>query len=94
MVEGLDKIAEILGETLQSTKDGPERSSMRQNKSQIMNIDNASPTEQDTYTHLPAIDIDLFDPSSFSFGDPNLGLGMPFFDFEGMNFALDLGFAQ
>ncbi|EXJ67201.1 uncharacterized protein A1O5_09848 [Cladophialophora psammophila CBS 110553] len=94
MAEGLEKMAESLG--------GPARSKNRvrvngERSSQPL----ASPSQPvDTTVNLGRVtngqsdvpDYGSLDPTAFDFGDPALGLGMPFFDFEGT--TLDAGQAM
>ncbi|RMZ91925.1 hypothetical protein DV736_g821, partial [Chaetothyriales sp. CBS 134916] len=82
MADGLDKMAESLG--------GPARTrSRKQAARQVPPDDNkpaqavatVTPTLTNGLSVLP--DFSDLDPNGFDFGDSTLGLGMPFFDFEG-----------
>lgn len=83
MAEGLEKMAETLG--------GPARPKNRKvngaqskppviSPSQPVMDENA---EAMTNGQADVPDYNALDPAAFDFGDPALGLGMPFFDFEG-----------
>jgi len=94
MADGLDKMAEILAKKPNNTKHSSGLSNMTQTKIAGPNLHNAPIVGQEIYNQSSALDIDPFDPNSFGFGDPNLGLGMPFFDFGGTNLGLDGPFIQ
>ncbi|EHY55417.1 hypothetical protein HRR83_009582 [Exophiala dermatitidis] len=89
MAEGLEKMAETLG--------GPPRPKDRKINGLRPDQSLASPS-QPTETDTPerttngqtaGPDYNSLDPTAFDFGDPAMGLGMPFFDFEGT--TLDTG---
>lgn len=94
MAEGLDKMAEILGKKSKSTKHNSNMSNTTRNIPQGSNLPNTPVVGQDMYGQTSPLDIDPFDPNSFGFGDPNMGLGMPFFDFEGTNLSLEGTYMQ
>ena len=84
MAEGLEKMAESLG--------GPPRTKIRKSTngerasqplpSPSLPTPSVAPSKlSNGTTELP--DYGSLDPAAFDFGDPALGLGMPFFDFEG-----------
>jgi hypothetical protein len=83
MAEGLEKMAESLG--------GPARAKNRKVNGVQPSQTLTSPSQavvKDTPTSLASgqtevPDYTTLDPAAFDFGDPALGLGMPFFDFEG-----------
>jgi len=83
MAEGLEKMAESLG--------GPARSKHRKVNGAVPRkpLPSASqPPSDETPGSLASGQTDVpdyasLDPTAFDFGDPALGLGMPFFDFEG-----------
>ena len=80
MAEGLEKMSESLG--------GPSRSRSRKHTSRpsqdilkpVQAVVNPAQTLTNGQTNLPDYPMDS---NGFDFGDPALGLGMPFFDFEG-----------
>jgi hypothetical protein len=94
MADGLEKMAESLGGPVRAknrNRVNGERSSQTQ----------VSPSQQVNNTVTPSSlsngqssvpDYGALDPTAFDFGDPALGLGMPFFDFEGT--TLDAGQAM
>ena len=94
MADGLEKMAESLG--------GPVRTKNRNRVNGIRSsLPLASPSRQLDMTVTPSSitngqsnvpDYGSLDPAAFDFGDPALGLGMPFFDFEGT--TLDAGQAM
>ena len=92
MAEGLVKMAEILGK--HSVKHDPTEPNTTPNRPQGPSLHNAPASAQDMYAQSSGLDVDPFDPNSFGFGDPNLGLGMPFFDFEGTNLGLEGPYIQ
>lgn len=83
MAEGLEKMAESLG--------GPARSKNRKVNGERSGQPLASPNQAiqsetpgrvaNGSSEVP--DYGTLDPTAFDFGDPAMGLGMPFFDFEG-----------
>ena len=81
MAEGLEKMSESLG--------GPSRSRNRKHTSRpsqeelqpVQPAINPAQTLSNGQTNLP--EYQSMDPNGYDFGDPALGLGMPFFDFEG-----------
>ena len=85
MADGLEKMAESLG--------GPVRTKRRSRTNGERSSQSLpSPSQQINPTVTPssltngqpsAPDFTSLDPNAFDFGDPALGLGMPFFDFEG-----------
>jgi hypothetical protein len=81
MAEGLEKMTETLG--------GPSRSRPRRQASRAsQEIKRELPVVNPTLGQLTNGQDDLggytpMDPNNFDFGDTSLGLGMPFFDFEG-----------
>jgi hypothetical protein len=94
MAEGLEKMADILGEKSPRSKMRYERPGVTLNKAQISNSLDGQGVRRDISGQPPTYDINPFDPNSFGFGDPNLSLGMPFFDFEGTNLGLDGPYIQ
>jgi hypothetical protein len=94
MADGLEKMAESLG--------GPVRSKNRNRANgERMSLSLPSPSQQVNPTVTPTSltngqsnvpDYNSLDPNAFDFGDPAMGLGMPFFDFEGT--TLDAGQAM
>ncbi|EXJ85090.1 hypothetical protein A1O3_05765 [Capronia epimyces CBS 606.96] len=83
MAEGLEKMAETLG--------GPPRAKNRKVNGERPNqsltspsqaVESATPEGKPNGEPAPP-DYSSLDPAAFDFGDPTLGLGMPFFDFEG-----------
>jgi len=94
MAEGLEKMADILGEKSPHSKVHYEGLGVTPTKAQIPNTLDGLALRRDILGQPPTYDIDPFDPNSFGFGDPNLGLGMPFFDFEGTNLGLDGPYIQ
>ena len=91
MAEGLEKMAESLG--------GPVRSKNRKVNGERSSQPLASPSQPVTTVTPGNItngqpevpDYGSLDPAAFDFGDPGLGLGMPFFDFEGTTVAAGEG---
>ncbi|KIX07585.1 uncharacterized protein Z518_02238 [Rhinocladiella mackenziei CBS 650.93] len=83
MAEGLEKMAESLG--------GPVRRKNRPVNGERSSQSLTSPSQpvvSETPGRIPngqpeVPDYASLDPTAFDFGDPALGLGMPFFDFEG-----------
>lgn len=83
MADGLEKMAESLG--------GPARSKNRRANGSRSSQPLPSPSQPvpvmtpgkvaNGTADIP--DYSSLDPAAFDFGDPALGLGMPFFDFEG-----------
>jgi hypothetical protein len=94
MAEGLEKMADILGEKSPRYNPRHDALGITANKSQSLNPLDGQGVRRDIPGQPPTYDIDPFDPNSFGFGDPNLGLGMPFFDFEGTNLGLDGPYIQ
>lgn len=94
MAEGLEKMADILGEKLPRSKLRYDGLGVTLNKVQVSNPLDGQSVRRDVLGQPLTYDIDPFDPNSFGFGDPNLGLGMPFFDFEGTNLGLDGPYIQ
>lgn len=92
MAEGLEKMAEILGK--QGTTHGSAKQNMTRSRLQGSTLNNAPMAGQEIYTPVSTLEVDPFDPNQFNFGEPNLGLGMPFFDFEGTNLGLEGSFMQ
>lgn len=80
MAEGLEKMAQMLN--------GNHRSQTNKNGNTETKKEEALQAPFDPVHRLPngqyvPSDFDTVDPSAFDFTDPTLGLGMPFFDFEG-----------
>lgn len=82
MAEGLEKMADMLDphSRQRTPRNGPTQAhdSSAERKLMAENVSNAltnGPTNANVY--------DTVDPNAFDFNDPALGLGMPFFDFEG-----------
>ena len=81
MAEGLEKMTESLG--------GPTRTRTRRHASRpSQDLKEEDLVVNPTLGQLTNGQNDLggyapLDPNGFDFGDPSLGLGMPFFDFEG-----------
>ena len=94
MAEGLEKMADILGEKWPHSKARYVELGVTPNKAQILTPLDGQGVRRDILGQPPTYDIDPFDPNSFGFGDANLGLGMPFFDFEGTNLGLDGPYIQ
>jgi hypothetical protein len=94
MAEGLEKMVDILGGKSPRSKMRYNGLGVTPNKDQLSNPPDGHVVRRDLVGQPPTYDIDPFDPNSFGFGDPNLGLGMPFFDFEGTNFGLDGPYIQ
>jgi hypothetical protein len=94
MAEGLEKMADILGEKSPRSKMRYDGLGVTPNKAHQSNPLDGQGVRRDIPGQPPSYDIDPFDPNSFGFGDPNLGLGMPFFDFEGTNLGLDGPYIQ
>ena len=94
MADGLEKMAESLG--------GPVRTKNRNRANgERASLPLASPSQLIQTTVTPSSlsngpsnvpDYGSLDPNAFDFGDPAMGLGMPFFDFEGT--TLDAGQAM
>ena len=89
MAEGLEKVAEMLARQSQNYRGPTYAPDTPESKIQPPSFPNAGLAGQVMQTEHPAADMGPSDPSSFGFGDPTLGLGMPFFDFEGTSLSLD-----
>ena len=94
MAEGLEKMADILDERSPRSKMRYDVLGVTPNKAQLISPHDGEGIRRDMVGQPPIYDIDPFDPNSFGFGDPSLGLGMPFFDFEGTNLGLDGPYIQ
>jgi hypothetical protein len=83
MADGLEKMAESLGgptRTKHRRVNGTRPSQPLPSPSQPVPVVTPGRTSNGT-ADIP--DYGSLDPTAFDFGDPALGLGMPFFDFEG-----------
>jgi len=83
MADGLEKMAESLGGPARSKNrrvNGSRSSQPLPSPSQPVPIMTPGKAANGT-ADIP--DYSSLDPAAFDFGDPALGLGMPFFDFEG-----------
>jgi hypothetical protein len=94
MAEGLEKMADILGEKLSRSKTRHGGLDVTPNETQISNPSDGDAVRRDLVGPPFTYDIDPFEPNSFGFGDPNLGLGIPIFDFEGTSLGLDGPYIQ
>ena len=94
MAEGLEKMADILGEKSPRSKAPLDGLGVSTTKAQLSNPRDSQGGRRDILGQQSTYDIDPFDPNSFGFGDPTLGLGMPFFDFEGTSLGLDGPYIQ
>ena len=94
MAEGLEKMADILNEKSPRSKLQIDGLEVTTNKAQLSNPVEGKGVRRDVVGQQPTYDIDPFDPNSFGFGDPNLSLGMPFFDFDGTNLGLEGPYIQ
>lgn len=88
MADGLAKLAQMLRTKIHKTDETT--------KAVLLPID-TDPAEihkhafggRDSRYQQHCVGMDPFDSNSLAFGDPNFGLGMPFFDFEGTNLGLE-----
>lgn len=94
MADGLEKMAESLGGPVRSKNrnraNGERLSQTLASPSQPVNTTVTPSSLTNGQSNVP--DYGSLDPTAFDFGDPALGLGMPFFDFEGT--TLDAGQAM
>ncbi len=94
MADGLEKMAESLGgpvRTKNRNRTNGERASMPlASPSQLIQTTVTPSSLTNGPSNIP--DYGSLDPNAFDFGDPAMGLGMPFFDFEGT--TLDAGQAM
>ena len=91
MADGLEKMAESLGGPVRTKHrhrfNGHKPSQSLTSPSQPLNSTVTPSSLTNGQRTVP--DYGSLDPNAFDFGDPALGLGMPFFDFEGT--TLDAG---
>lgn len=81
MAEGLEKMSDMLDTSHRSKPNKNGTSTAKHELIQQVPLDLSNgriPNGQ-----IGQIDFDNVDPTAFDFNDPALGLGMPFFDFEG-----------
>lgn len=89
MAEGLEKMAETLGGPPRAKNRKPNGARQNQPLPSTSQALESNTPERKPNGQAPAPDYTSLEPGAFDFGDPALGLGMPFFDFEGT--TLDAG---
>ena len=85
MAEGLEKMAQTLG-----TMAGKQLATVNERMPNMNSGPGNLPLEtQGLQSQAAGMPFDPLDPNSFGFGDMNLSMGMPFFDFEGTSLGFD-----
>lgn len=89
MAEGLEKMAEMIVENPQQRGQAAPRIDAMQSAGYLAGLQNSVIPGQSMNGPTLMTDADQMDANAFGFGDPVLGLGMPFFDFEGTSLDPD-----